>query len=74
MCPTCGRRLSRSVYRGPANAMKSCPNCSKKAGRHVFYSADSFGNRTMADGHVIIQSWCGPCRSDDAPSNYAITC
>lgn len=64
----CDHPLNDSLYmerRG--QRLKSCPSCSDSAGRHVFYAFEHFGMRTMADGHVIVQSWCPSCRSKSAP-------
>lgn len=41
---------------------KSCPECSRRAGKLVWYRLDEFSHRTMGDGKVIPQSWCSPCR------------
>ncbi len=53
---------------------KSCPACSERAGRHVFYAFDHFGMRTMPDGQVIVQSWCPACRSKSSPDQAAYRC
>lgn len=61
VCPTCGKALVRSQRQG---SLKSCPGCSRRRGRHVFYDDDSFGWRTpSATGVTIIQSHCKACRS-----------
>ncbi len=73
MCPSCGERLNKAVYRGGFE-LKSCPNCSQRAGRHVYYAQELFGQRRMADGSVIVQSWCGPCRGNKPPVAYVTTC
>ena len=59
-----------SVYRevkdpntGTIKQQKSCPRCSKGNGTTVYKDLDAFGNRTMKDGDVIIQSWCTSCRN-----------
>ena len=45
--------------------LKSCPNCSKRKGRHVFYLEEYFGYRNMGDGRVYIQSWRPECRAEN---------
>lgn len=42
---------------------KSCPKCSRKVGKLVWYELGSFSHRTMPNGQVLPQSWCGECRS-----------
>lgn len=76
MCPTCGRRLRRSFQQTTPSGvlLKSCPNCSRNTGRHVFYTEESFGLRNMGDGTIRVQSWCPPCRSDQLPTPQAASC
>lgn len=47
--------------------LKSCPECSGRAGHHVFYGEDHFGRRNMGDGREIVQSWCPACRAGTLP-------
>lgn len=59
----CGEPLNHSVNRlVNGQHIKSCPNCSERAGHHVFYRAGEFGQRRM-QGTVRIQSWCRGCRA-----------
>ena len=65
----CGVLLRTSVYlTTAAGKLKSCPRCSLREGRHVFYREETFGTRTMQSGDVIIQSWCPACRSTRRPA------
>ena len=68
MCRICGRSLARSVYQGE---FKSCPQCSRAAGRHAYYPLAEFGERYV-DGKDIPQSWCPECRGGDrgAPRRF----
>ena len=53
--------LSKSHYDG---TRKSCPECSRKAGRLVFRERESLGTRIdERTGEGILQSWCHGCRS-----------
>ncbi|WP_411833744.1 hypothetical protein [Pseudoxanthomonas mexicana] len=55
--------------------LKSCPECSGQAGRHVFYPESHFGMREMGDGRRIVQSWCPDCRSrHPSTAQPAYTC
>lgn len=56
--------LSRSHYDGQR---KSCPSCSRKAGRLVFHPIDEYGRR-IDKGVDRIQPWCTPCRSIKEPT------
>ena len=76
MCPGCNESLNESVIIDDGDgspALKSCPNCSEREGRHVFYRHDAFGYRQMGE-HRRVQSWCGPCRSKQLATNPAHTC
>jgi len=56
--------LSKSYHDG---VRKSCPNCSRKAGRVVYLEPSSFGMRIDdKTGHELMQSWCNDCRSKAA--------
>ena len=61
-CRHCGRPLEISLeYEND----KSCPNCSQKAGEHIFYPKACFGytqKRVTANNPAGIQSWCTRCR------------
>lgn len=66
---SCGKPLRDAItLERDDGVLKSCPECSGRAGRHVFYREDDFGTRDMGDGRVIPQSWCPTCRSDSIPS------
>lgn len=41
---------------------KTCPNCSQREGRFVWYPIESFGFRVMSDNKILPQAQCGPCR------------
>lgn len=45
---------------------KSCPRCSERAGKLVFFPLGTFGYRAMADGSTQIQTWCKDCRHVEA--------
>jgi hypothetical protein len=65
----CGETLRQSVtMKTRSERLKSCPECSGRRGRHVFYREEAFGSRDMGDGREIIQSWCPECRAGTAPS------
>ena len=50
-------------YRDPAGVWyKTCPECSRRAGKLVWYALEEFSYRTVGTGHAIPQSWCSPCR------------
>lgn len=50
-------------YRDPKGAwFKTCPECSRQAGKLTWHRLEEFSHRIMADGRAIPQSWCGPCR------------
>lgn len=72
-CPVCEEQLRVTVYRED-DEFKSCPRCSARDGRHVFYALDDFGDRRPHGGDAIIQSWCRPCRGDRAPGLPAGYC
>lgn len=56
--------LRRSVYRKRGKKVfKSCPRCSIRKGKHVYYPIEDFGERTMENGDVVPQSWCRGCRN-----------
>lgn len=61
-CQKCKKRLNEVQYRENGK-LKSCPECSRRYERHAYYHLEEFGYRTMADGSVILQSWCKMCRS-----------
>lgn len=75
MCPSCGEPLNVSRYRerDDGSHCKSCPNCSRNHGRHAYLSMEEFGERTMADGQMIDQSWCDQCRGGRV-GNPAVFC
>lgn len=58
--------LRRSKYRGD---QKTCPECSSNAGRFVYRAFRKFGNRLMADGRELLQSWCIACRKKNRLSS-----
>ena len=60
-CPQCYVELHISCYIRN-ETYKSCPNCSKELGRHVYYPVAYFGERHHDDGTPFIQSYCPPCR------------
>lgn len=58
------KSLKRSVYRKRgAVDYKSCPRCSAREGRLVFYPVADYGERTMENGAIVPQSWCRACRN-----------
>lgn len=40
---------------------KSCPECSRRAGRLIFKLYEDFGLRKVR-GMTVLQSWCKACR------------
>lgn len=42
---------------------KTCPACTTREGREVYHRLEHFGERQVAPGVFIHQSWCRPCRS-----------
>lgn len=42
--------------------LKSCPACSQREGRHVFYPIAQFGSRED-NGRIYVQTWCVACRT-----------
>ena len=76
MCPSCGVSLDESRYLDGMDSVryKSCPECSRYYGLHAYSPLEAFGDRTMGDGSVIIQSWCHRCRSGEAIGNPARFC
>jgi hypothetical protein len=73
LCPVCGESLRVAAYRD-GDRLKSCPQCSARAGRHVFYLLDDFGERRPRGGDPIIQSWCRECREHRPPRPPAAVC
>lgn len=61
----CGASLKYAQYFKDkfGNEHKTCPKCSQNAGHHVFYPIETFHERDMGDGRVIVQSHCSSCRS-----------
>jgi len=58
-------RLGRSQYNEQGH--KSCPECNRKRGEHVFYPPRAFnyhGTRFDQFGHPFLQSWCIACREE----------
>ncbi len=69
---SCGEPLRESVVMTVGSKrLKSCPECSGRAGHHVFYDEASFGVRNMGGGRVIVQSWCPACRGGMPPDGPA---
>ncbi len=66
----CGEELNQSIV-FKDDDVKSCPNCSVEAGRHVFYTYEDFGYRL--DGKYV-QSWCTACRSHEAKTTPFMEC
>lgn len=78
-CTSCSQELTdsqivRSSQPGDDVIWKSCPNCSVLRGVHVYYDYEDFGFRDMGDDRVLIQSWCAPCRSAQAPVTPSFVC
>ena len=76
ICSACPEDLGESVlvHDGEQSPQwKSCPHCSQREGKHVFYEYESFGFRDM-NGRVRVQSWCGPCRSQQPAGAPSFTC
>lgn len=70
-CGSCAKPLRRSLkVMREGVSLKSCPECSGRAGYHVFYRLEDFGDREMEDGRIIPQSWCPACRAD-VPSSIS---
>ena len=61
-CP-CGELLSISLGKTSPTGIpsKSCPECPRRAGHHVYYLLDQFGQRDCG-GSIFTQSWCKSCR------------
>ena len=64
-CP-CGELLHISLSGTSESGLqtKSCPECSRRAGHHVYHLLDQFGRRER-DGVLFAQSWCKACRAMD---------
>lgn len=61
---SCGEAIRESIVTNDdSGRFKSCPECSGRAGHHVFYPEKSFSMREMGDGRYIVQSWCPECRA-----------
>ncbi len=72
-CPVCGELLAESMTTDDS-AFKSCPECSREAGRHVYRpSPAEFGMRNNG-GRIMIQSWCQHCRAKTPPPPPAFLC
>lgn len=48
--------------------LKSCLECSKNAGKHVFYEYSSFGIKATQDGKKIALSLCSSCITSSTPA------
>ncbi len=71
-CSGCGDSLKRAKW---VNGYKSCPNCSKNRGYHVFYEVDDFGTRNMGGNRGIeYQSHCKGCRGGGRIYHPVSTC
>jgi hypothetical protein len=56
--------LKLSVYRLRRGIEeKSCPRCSVREGRYIYYPTSDYGERTLENGSVVPQSWCKNCRN-----------
>lgn len=76
ICSACGDDLgdSQNVLGGSGEVeWKSCPECSRRGGIHVFYRFEEFGFREMK-GRPHVQSWCPRCRSKQPATDYAFLC
>ena len=76
MCAACGEPLNESVIIVDGEGkplLKSCPNCSERDGRHVYFKYEDFGFRMMGE-HRRVQSWCAPCRSRQPAPEPAMRC
>lgn len=79
-CSCCGRSLTDAQFLIIDNTIyKSCPECSKQVGEHVFYKCpEAFGTtpkRITQQNPMGLQSYCGPCRSNKTgPHNDCIKC
>lgn len=71
VCPCCGKPIKESLYLfNGQKLLKSCPECSKREGKHIFHQCPGeFGFRTV-NGHQIIQSHCGKCRSNSRDVSF----
>lgn len=57
------KNFQASLYKTErGREFKTCPCCSQREGRHVFYPVSAFGLREM-DGRILIQAWCVTCRA-----------
>ena len=76
MCPSCGISLAISRYLDGVDGIryKSCPQCSRRHERHAYWPLEVFGERTMATGEVIDQSWCSTCRGNGIANNPPMFC
>lgn len=77
-CPGCGAPLSESIVSRPMDlageGSKSCPKCSERAGKHIFYKHEAFGDREYR-GALYWQSYCTACRSMNAAhAEPSMTC
>lgn len=65
-CPHCTKPLTESIEI-PGGALKSCPQCSRHRGEHVFLRLpDDFGTteaRVTSRHDDGRQSWCAACRA-----------
>ncbi len=79
-CECCGKPITDAQFLLINNMVyKSCPDCSKQSGQHVFYSCpDSFGTtpkRSTQQNPMGLQSHCSPCRSNKkGPHRNALLC
>ncbi|MCD5413616.1 MAG: hypothetical protein LR001_01235 [Clostridiales bacterium] len=79
ICQACGLKLKESqratIHR---KNYKSCPNCSIENGdEHVYYLDELFGTsekRGTINNPDGIQSYCTPCRGEEANISPQILC
>lgn len=79
-CLCCNSQLEEAKYALIDNVVyKSCPECSKSAGEHIFYKCpECFGvtqKRYSLNNPLGLQSYCAPCRSNrKGPHEEAVSC
>jgi len=77
-CPGCQEQLRKSMkssalFYSVEEDIKTCPECSGRLGRHVWYHLDDFGKR-MFQGKEYMQTWCRACRNSEPPVAPAKVC
>lgn len=80
VCRTCKKDIAQARYVLLGEQVyKSCPECSKRVGEHVFYPCpEDFGmtKKRMTDNNPLgLQSHCTKCRGNNkGPHSHAVNC